>query len=138
MAAMRQRERRPRETGRGGAAGAGKGKQRGPLGEQVRISSAADLKEVLHNQVEDLQTLLGSAFGHVGVGRDDGAEKGEYSPIFYDASQWVVLDWDTKWLSKTPDVPGSKDWDAVSLVYSVPGVRVQDCKRRAIGIATSV
>ena len=80
-----------------------------------------DAQEVLHNQIDDLQTLLGSSFDHVGVGRDDGAQKGEYSPIFYDASQWVVLDWATKWLSKTPDVPGSKDWDAVSSSQPISG-----------------
>ena len=74
-------------------------------------------QEVLHNQIDDLQTLLGSSWDHVGVGRDDGKQAGEYSPIYYDASQWVVLDWATKWLSKTPDVPASKSWDAVSLCF---------------------
>jgi hypothetical protein len=41
-------------------------------------------QEVLHNQLHDLEALLGPRFGHVGVGRDDGKTRGEYSPIFYD------------------------------------------------------
>jgi hypothetical protein len=40
-------------------------------------------KEVLHSQISELQQLLGSQWKYYGVGRDDGKEKGEYSPIFY-------------------------------------------------------
>ena len=48
----------------------------------------------------------------VGVGRDDGKEKGEYSAIFYKKEKFDVLKQNTFWLSETPDVPGSKSWDA--------------------------
>jgi hypothetical protein len=41
-------------------------------------------QEVLHNQLKDLEVLLGPTWAHVGVGRDDGGIKGEYSPIFFD------------------------------------------------------
>jgi hypothetical protein len=68
---------------------------------------------VLHNQLGDLRALLGPSYSHVGVGRDDGIAAGEYSPIFYDNKRFERLAWKTIWLSKTPDVPGSKDWDAV-------------------------
>lgn len=44
----------------------------------------ADRQEVLHGQLLDLEALLGPRFAHVGVGRNDGKEQGEYSPIFYD------------------------------------------------------
>lgn len=40
-------------------------------------------QEVLHNQLLDIQSLLGPEWAYVGVGRDDGQKAGEYSPIFY-------------------------------------------------------
>ncbi|WRT65727.1 uncharacterized protein IL334_002675 [Kwoniella shivajii] len=68
-------------------------------------------QEVLHDQLLDLQHLLGPVYGHVGVGRDDGKQAGEYSPIFYDKMKFDLVDWSTIWLSTTPDIP-SKGWDA--------------------------
>lgn len=47
----------------------------------------------------------------VGVGRDDG-KKGEKMDIFYNAKTIKLLKWGTYWLSETPEVPGSKGWDA--------------------------
>lgn len=47
----------------------------------------------------------------VGVGRDDGVNKGEHMSVFYDQNVLELLDWGTYWLSETPDVP-SKGWDA--------------------------
>ena len=39
-------------------------------------------QEVLHNQLTDLLDRLPD-YGYVGVGREDGKTKGEYSPILY-------------------------------------------------------
>ena len=50
-------------------------------------------------------------YASVGVGRDDGAEKGEYMSIFWNVSHIEMKDWGTFWLSETPDVP-SRGWDA--------------------------
>ena len=47
----------------------------------------------------------------VGVGRDDGKNKGEYMSIFYNKKKVSLLKWGTFWLSETPDKP-SKGWDA--------------------------
>ena len=47
----------------------------------------------------------------VGVGRDDGFEKGERMSVFYNSDKFELLDWGTYWLSDTPDEP-SKGWDA--------------------------
>ncbi|ODN86537.1 hypothetical protein L198_07231 [Cryptococcus wingfieldii CBS 7118] len=69
-------------------------------------------QEVLNNQLNDLDGLVGDTFAHVGVGRDDGQEAGEYSPIFYDSSKFDIVRWNTTWLSETPDTPGSIGWDA--------------------------
>ncbi|ODN86564.1 endonuclease/exonuclease/phosphatase [Cryptococcus wingfieldii CBS 7118] len=69
-------------------------------------------QEVLSAQLSDLAWLFGSDYGHVGVGRDDGKEAGEFSPIFYNSTKFDVVRWNTTWLSTTPDVPGSVGWDA--------------------------
>lgn len=69
------------------------------------------VQEALHNQMIDLQGNLPD-YAFVGVGRDDGKEKGEYSAIFYKKDKFEVLSQNTFWLSENPDVPGSKSWDA--------------------------
>ena len=69
------------------------------------------LQEVLDNQFTWLQQNL-TDYEFVGVGRDDGKTKGEYAPIFFRKSKFDMLSFDTVWLSETPDVPGSKGWDA--------------------------
>lgn len=68
------------------------------------------IQEGLHHQVEALDSLLPN-HAYVGVGRDDGAEKGEYSAIFYNQLEFEVLESETFWLSETPEKP-SKAWDA--------------------------
>lgn len=50
-------------------------------------------------------------YGWVGVGRDDGRQGGEFSPVFYKKDKFELLDSGNFWLSETPDVPG-KGWDA--------------------------
>ena len=75
-------------------------------------------QEVLHNQLLDLAELLGDDYAHVGVGRDDGKEAGEYSPIFFDKTKFELVRWKTVWLSETPEKPGSVGWDAVSICPS--------------------
>jgi endonuclease/exonuclease/phosphatase family metal-dependent hydrolase len=69
------------------------------------------LQEVLHHQLEDLLENL-PAYTHIGVGRDDGKTKGEYSAILYKKDRFKALNQNTFWLSETPEVPGSKSWDA--------------------------
>ncbi|MBM1107665.1 endonuclease/exonuclease/phosphatase family protein [Aurantibacter crassamenti] len=67
-------------------------------------------QEVLNHQLTYLDNSL-EGFSYIGVGRDDGKEKGEYSPILYDTSRFKVLQQNTFWLSETPDKV-SKGWDA--------------------------
>lgn len=50
-------------------------------------------------------------FDYVGVGRDDGAEKGEYAAIFYNTSLFAPGQSGTFWLSTETDKP-NKGWDA--------------------------
>jgi endonuclease/exonuclease/phosphatase family metal-dependent hydrolase len=47
-----------------------------------------------------------------GVGRDDGRRKGEFSSLAYRRDRFTRVAGGTFWLSTTPDVPGSKSWDA--------------------------
>ena len=72
----------------------------------------AGLQEVVFDQLQDLIYLLPD-YNWIGVGRGDGKNEGEYSPIFYKKSIFDLLDSGTFWLSETPDVPGSKGWDAL-------------------------
>jgi endonuclease/exonuclease/phosphatase family metal-dependent hydrolase len=69
------------------------------------------VQEALHHQLTEILSGL-KGYSMVGVGRDDGKQKGEYSAILYRTSAFEVRDQNTFWLSETPDVPGSKSWDA--------------------------
>lgn len=71
----------------------------------------AGFQEVLVGQLEDLKKSLPEMETH-GVGRDDGKNSGEFSPIFYRRDRFELLDKSTFWLSPTPDKVGSKGWDA--------------------------
>jgi endonuclease/exonuclease/phosphatase family metal-dependent hydrolase len=71
----------------------------------------AGFQEVLAGQLRDLRQRLPD-FVAYGVSRDDGAERGEFSPIFYRRERFELLDRGTFWLSPTPDEIGSKGWDA--------------------------
>lgn len=72
--------------------------------------SVAGFQEVLKSQVDFLDAQL-KGYVRFGVGREDGAEKGEYSPIYYDTATFRLVAGSTKWLSATPEKPG-KGWDA--------------------------
>lgn len=69
------------------------------------------VQEALHHQLQDLVRVLPD-YTYLGVGRDDGKEKGEYSAILFRNSRFGLLSDSTFWLSETPEVPGSKSWDA--------------------------
>ncbi len=68
------------------------------------------MQEVLHSQIEYLENNL-LDYQRVGVGRDDGKTKGEYSPIFYKKNRYQLLDSNTFWLSEDRTQP-NKGWDA--------------------------
>lgn len=91
------------------------------------------LQEVLHTQLLDLLNALnnlpasnatlasGPIWAHVGVGRDDGHQKGEYSPLLYPVAVFKLLHSETVWLSPTPEKP-SLGWDAGSIRLLTVGV----------------
>ncbi|KKA25960.1 hypothetical protein TD95_002142 [Thielaviopsis punctulata] len=61
------------------------------------------LQEVLHNQLEDIMGGMGDPWSYIGVGRDDGKEDGEYTPILYRTDALKLVFSEVKWLSPTPD-----------------------------------
>lgn len=67
-------------------------------------------QEGLHHQLEDIKAGL-SNFEYIGVARDDGKQKGEYSAFFYNTKYFKPIQSGTFWLSETPETP-SKSWDA--------------------------
>ena len=91
------------------------------------------VQEALHDQMTDLQQRL-PQFKYAGVGRDDGKEKGEYSAIFYDTTRLQALQSKTFWLSETPEVAGSKSWDA-AITRIVTWVKFRDRKTKKIFFA---
>ncbi|AZA61362.1 endonuclease/exonuclease/phosphatase family protein [Chryseobacterium indoltheticum] len=68
------------------------------------------VQEALPEQMKDIKNGLKN-YDYVGVGRDDGKEKGEFSAIFYDTERLQVMKSGTFWLSETPEKP-SRGWDA--------------------------
>lgn len=68
------------------------------------------LQEVELFQARSLVALLGD-FDWVGVGRDDGAEKGEMNAVFVRRSAFSINSYKTLWLSETPEHV-SVGWDA--------------------------
>ncbi|KAH6643948.1 hypothetical protein C7974DRAFT_300404, partial [Boeremia exigua] len=106
------------------------------------------LQEVLHEQLLDILTSLNSTksptasssergeWAYIGVGRDDGQQKGEYSPIIYRPSVWQIEKWKTIWLSPTPDRPG-KGWDAGSVrIVTVGTFLHRGSKKKVVGLCT--
>jgi endonuclease/exonuclease/phosphatase family metal-dependent hydrolase len=70
--------------------------------------------------------------GHavLGVGRDDGQEKGEMMALYYRKERFDKQGEGHFWLSESPDTPGSKSWDS-SLPRMVTWVKLTDRKNAA-------
>ena len=81
-------------------------------------------QEVLKFQAEFLRKEFPD-YGFHGVGRDDGKGKGEIVPVMYKKNRFQQTDSGHFWLSKTPEVVGSKSWDS-SLPRMVSWVQLTD------------
>ncbi len=88
---------------------------------EKRKSSLADLighyqpdilgiQEGLFHQVEFIKDQLPN-YAYIGVGRDDGKTKGEYSAVYYDSTKFDLITHKTFWLSESPHRV-SVGWDA--------------------------
>lgn len=67
-------------------------------------------QEGKHHQLEDLKAMM-PEYEYIGVGRDDGAQGGEYAAIFYKPERFELLDSGNFWLSEDTTQP-NKGWDA--------------------------
>jgi endonuclease/exonuclease/phosphatase family metal-dependent hydrolase len=74
-------------------------------------ADAVGVQEAEAHMLRELDARL-PGFARVGVGRTDGHEEGEFSAILYRTARLELLASGTFWLSPTPDVVGSKGWDA--------------------------
>lgn len=68
------------------------------------------IQEGLPHQVAYLSKELKN-YKFIGVGRDDGKNKGEYSALFYNEKKYTVSNDTTIWLNETGEV-GKLGWDA--------------------------
>ena len=81
---------------------------------QTMLDSEADsigVQEATPEWMATLKETVGDKYSYVGVGRDDGDNKGEYSSIFYLKDKYTAVESGTFWLSETPEKP-SRGWDA--------------------------
>lgn len=68
------------------------------------------LQEAEINQVEDLAEMLDD-YSWIGIGREDGKEKGETTAILFRHGRFTLQGQQTLWLSQTPQQV-SRGWDA--------------------------
>lgn len=66
-------------------------------------------QEALRVMLDDTKKAV-PGYGEIGVGREDGKTKGEYSAILYLEAKWELKDSGTFWLSDTPEVVASTSW----------------------------
>ncbi len=85
-------------------------------------------QEALKFQNEEIRKVLpGHRFE--GVGRDDGGDDGEFSPVYYRAARFERVDSGHFWLSAKPHVPGSRSWDS-AFPRLATWVRLRDRRNR--------
>lgn len=69
------------------------------------------LQEAHYGWMRYISGQFKDTYAYVGVGKDDGGIKGEFSPVFYNKNKFDVVEKGDFWLSETPDMPGL-GWDA--------------------------
>ena len=69
------------------------------------------MQEVLPNQLDDLKKRL-PQYASLGVGRDNGIDEGEYSPIFYRTARFELVRHGDFPLNESAGTFGIKGWDA--------------------------
>jgi endonuclease/exonuclease/phosphatase family metal-dependent hydrolase len=69
------------------------------------------IQEGLRFQLDELREAV-PGYAEVGVGRDDGKDKGEYAAILYREDRFRLVKSGTFWFSPTPETAGSMGWGA--------------------------
>ncbi len=69
------------------------------------------IQEGLPHQIEELKKEFNNTYEYIGEGRERDYQ-GEQVGIFFKSKKFNLLDFGHFWLSKTPNVPGSKDFNS--------------------------
>lgn len=70
------------------------------------------MQEVLPKPLKFLKKRLKKDYSYVGVGREDGKNKGEHTPIFYNKKRFSLIKHGDFWLAQNPNKAGMLGWDA--------------------------
>lgn len=70
-------------------------------------------QEASHKQLKQMLSIL-KDYSYIGVGRDNGKNKGEHSAIFYNKTKYELIDKGNFWLNESPDKP-IIGWDAAKV-----------------------
>jgi endonuclease/exonuclease/phosphatase family metal-dependent hydrolase len=81
------------------------------VAEVVRGGDVVGLQEATRQQIDDLIARL-PEFDWYGVGRDDGKDQGEFTPVFWRKTRFEASDRGTFWLGPDPSAIGQPAWDA--------------------------
>ena len=93
------------------------------------------MQEVLQHQKLGVEADL-PGYEFVGVARDDGKDKGEFSPVGFRRDRFALIASGTFWLSPTPGIPG-KGWDAAyPRVASWARLRDKAARRSLLVVST--
>lgn len=104
-------------------------RRRGPMVSLLRDTAPTIVgtQEGLDHQLADLQDGLSDRYQLVSEHRRDGGPE-ENSAIFYATADVELIDIRHRWLSDTPDVPGSTTWGhALPRMYSLATFRRHAC-----------
>ena len=79
---------------------------------QCLLNSYADIfffQEITHTQYDYIDENLSSVYEFVGIYRDS-TDKSEKCSISYNIFKYTLIEWGQFWLSSTPNLPGSNDF----------------------------
>ena len=90
------------------------------------------VQECQPDQRDALREALGAKYDWVGIPRDDGKTRGEIAAVVFRRERFEKLREGHFWLSETPEVVGSKGWDA-AITRTVSWVELKDRRRDGDG-----
>lgn len=94
------------------------------------------VQEATDEWIQKLSAEFAGEYAYIGVGRESN-KKGEHSAIFYRTDRLTLVESGTKWLSKTPDVAGSKMSGAIyARIFTYGVFETKDTHERFIHVNT--
>jgi endonuclease/exonuclease/phosphatase family metal-dependent hydrolase len=85
--------------------------RRDPTAELIKADQPdlIGIQEGLPQMMNDLTDRL-AGYAVIGVGREDGIDRGEYAAILVKTERFRIQESGTFWLSETPEIPNSCSW----------------------------